>query len=84
MSDVYFQYGRSDYISSDSRGYGEPRDPHGRRHQPHPRDPAGAGIAARNKRQEDLRADAARLAANREYQAEIRAVRQELDELRAW
>ena len=41
-------------------------------------------IAARNKRQEDLRADAARLAANPEYQAEIRAVREELDELRAW
>jgi hypothetical protein len=32
----------------------------------------------------DLRADAARLAANPEYQAEIRAVREELDELRAW
>jgi hypothetical protein len=37
-----------------------------------------------NLRQEDLRADAARLAANPEYQAEIRAVREELDELRAW
>lgn len=41
-------------------------------------------IAAHNKRQEDLRADAARLAANPEYQAEIRAVREELDELGAW
>jgi hypothetical protein len=41
-------------------------------------------IAAHNKRQEDLRADAARLAASPEYQAEIRAVREELDELRAW
>lgn len=41
-------------------------------------------IAAHNKRQEDLHADAARLAANPEYQAEIRAVREELDELRAW
>jgi hypothetical protein len=41
-------------------------------------------IAAHNKRQEDLRADAARLAANAEYQAEIRAIREELDELRAW
>ena len=41
-------------------------------------------IAARSKRQEDLRADTARLAANPEYQAEIRAVREELDELRAW
>jgi hypothetical protein len=41
-------------------------------------------IAAHNKRQEDLRADAVRLAANPEYQAEIRAVREELDELRAW
>ena len=41
-------------------------------------------IAAHSKRQEDLRADAARLAANPEYQAEIRAVREELDELRAW
>ena len=36
----------------------------------------------RNKRQEDLRADAARLAANPEYQAEIRAVREELDDAR--
>jgi hypothetical protein len=41
-------------------------------------------IAAHSKRQEDLRADAARLAANPEYQAEIRAVREELDQLRAW
>jgi hypothetical protein len=41
-------------------------------------------IAAHSKRQEDLRTDAARLAANPEYQAEIRAVREELDELRAW
>jgi len=41
-------------------------------------------IAAHNKRQEDLRADAARLAASPEYQEEIRAVREELDELRAW
>jgi hypothetical protein len=41
-------------------------------------------IAAHKKRQEDLRADAARLATNPEYQAEIRAVREELDELRAW
>jgi hypothetical protein len=41
-------------------------------------------IAAHNKRQEDLRADAARLAADPEYQEEIRAVREELDELRAW
>ena len=41
-------------------------------------------IAAHSKRQQDLRADAARLAANPEYQAEIRAVREELDELRAW
>jgi hypothetical protein len=41
-------------------------------------------IAAHNKRQEDLRADAALLAANPEYQAEIRAIREELDELRAW
>jgi hypothetical protein len=39
---------------------------------------------AHSKRQEDLRADAARLAVNPEYQAEIRAVREELDELRAW
>jgi hypothetical protein len=31
-----------------------------------------------------LRANAARLAANPEYQSEIRAVRGELDELRAW
>jgi hypothetical protein len=36
-------------------------------------------IAANRNRQEDLRADAARLAANPEYQAEIRAVREELE-----
>jgi hypothetical protein len=41
-------------------------------------------IAASSKRQEDMRADAARLAANPAYQAEIRAVREELDELRTW
>jgi hypothetical protein len=41
-------------------------------------------MAAHSKRQEDLRADAVRLAANPEYQAEIRAVREELDELGAW
>ena len=41
-------------------------------------------IAARNKRQEDPPADAARSAAKPEYRAEIRAVREELDELRAW
>jgi ribosomal protein L19E len=34
--------------------------------------------------QRRISADAARLAANPEYQAEIRAVREELDELRAW
>jgi hypothetical protein len=41
-------------------------------------------LAAHSKRQDDLRADAKRLAASPEYQAEIRAVREELDELRAW
>jgi len=41
-------------------------------------------IAARSKRQQDLRADAARLVANPEYQAEVRAIREELDEFRAW
>jgi hypothetical protein len=41
-------------------------------------------LAAHQKRQADLRADAAKLAANSDYQAEIRAVRDELDELRAW
>lgn len=41
-------------------------------------------LAAHQKHQADLRADAARLAANPDYQAEIRAVRDELDELRAW
>src|SRR5579863_3672933 len=41
-------------------------------------------IAAHRERQDALRADAARLAANPEDQAEIRAVREELDELRAW
>jgi hypothetical protein len=38
-------------------------------------------IAARNKRQEDLRADAARLTANPEYRAEMRAVREEIDDV---
>ncbi len=41
-------------------------------------------IAARSKRQQDLHADAARLATSFEYQAEIRAVRGEMDDLRAW
>jgi hypothetical protein len=41
-------------------------------------------VAAREKRQANLRADAARLMANPDYQAEVRAVREELDELRAW
>jgi len=41
-------------------------------------------LAARHKHQADLRADAERLAADPEYRAEIRAVRDELDELRAW
>ena len=40
-------------------------------------------LAAHQKHQADLRADAARLAATSDYQAEIRAVRDELDELRA-
>jgi hypothetical protein len=42
------------------------------------------GLAAHQRHQADLRADAARLAANPDYQAEIRAVRDDLDELRAW
>src|ERR1700691_5284599 len=41
-------------------------------------------FAAHEKHQADLRADAARLVANPDYQAEVRAVREELDELRAW
>jgi hypothetical protein len=41
-------------------------------------------LAAHEKRQADMRADAARLMANPEYQAEVRAVREELDEIRAW
>ena len=41
-------------------------------------------LAAREKHQADLRADAARLMADPEYQAEVRAVRAELDELSAW
>jgi hypothetical protein len=41
-------------------------------------------LAAHQKHQADLRADAARLAADPDYQAEIRAVREELDEIRAW
>ncbi|GAB2860400.1 hypothetical protein GCM10027176_73200 [Actinoallomurus bryophytorum] len=41
-------------------------------------------VAAREKRQADLRADAEHLMATPEYLAEVRAVREELDELRAW
>ena len=41
-------------------------------------------LAAHAKRQADLRADAARLMADPEYTAEVRAVRAELDELSAW
>jgi hypothetical protein len=40
-------------------------------------------LAVRQKHQADPRADAERLAANSEYQAEVRAVRDDLDELRA-
>jgi hypothetical protein len=41
-------------------------------------------LAAHEKHQADLRADAERLMANPDYKAEIQAVREELDELRAW
>jgi hypothetical protein len=41
-------------------------------------------VAAREKQQAALRADAERLMANPEYLAEVRAVREELDELSAW
>ncbi len=41
-------------------------------------------LAAREKRQTDLRADAARLMSNPEYLAEVETVRAELDELSAW
>jgi ribosomal protein L19E len=41
-------------------------------------------IAAHEKHTADMRADAARLMANPEYIEEIRAVREEMDELRAW
>lgn len=41
-------------------------------------------FAAREKHQADLRADAERLRNNPDYQAEVRAIRQEMDELRAW
>jgi hypothetical protein len=41
-------------------------------------------LAAHAKHQADLRADADRLISNPDYQAEVRAVREELDELRAW
>lgn len=43
-----------------------------------------ADPAAHEKRQADLRADAASLRANPEYQAEVSAVREEMNELRAW
>jgi hypothetical protein len=52
--------------------------------RPRPASRRSKQLAAHNKRQEDLRADAARLAADPEYQADIRAVREDLDELRAW
>lgn len=41
-------------------------------------------MAAHEKRLADMRADAARLMANPEYLEEIRAVREDMDELRAW
>jgi hypothetical protein len=41
-------------------------------------------LAAHERHQADLRADAERLRANPEYQAEVQAIRRELDELRAW
>jgi hypothetical protein len=41
-------------------------------------------LAARAQRQDRLRAEAAALAADPEDLAEIRAVRQEMDALRAW
>jgi hypothetical protein len=41
-------------------------------------------LAARAQRQDRLRAETAALAANPEDLAEIRAVRQEMDALRAW
>lgn len=41
-------------------------------------------LAAHEKHQADLRADAERLMSNPEYRAEVNAVREELDELRAW
>src|SRR6202008_277008 len=40
---VYFTYGRSDYISAYSRGYEEPGHSHRGRDQPHAGRPAGAG-----------------------------------------
>lgn len=40
-------------------------------------------LAARQKHQAGLRADAVQLAANPEYQAEVRAIREELDDLHA-
>jgi hypothetical protein len=40
-------------------------------------------LAAHEKHQSDLRADAARLMADPEYPAEVRAVRAELDDLSA-
>lgn len=45
---------------------------------------AALEVAARRKRQAELRADAERLAASPEYRQEIRAIREEMDELRAW
>jgi hypothetical protein len=40
--------------------------------------------AARAKRRADLRADAERLMSNPEYVAEIKAVQEEMEDLRAW
>jgi hypothetical protein len=41
-------------------------------------------LAAHERHVADMRADAERLMANPEYIEEIRAVREEMDELRAW
>ncbi|MDH6110318.1 hypothetical protein P3T36_004750 [Kitasatospora sp. MAP12-15] len=41
-------------------------------------------LAAREQRQADLRADAARLMSTPEYLTEVRTVRVEVDELSAW
>jgi hypothetical protein len=81
--DAYSWYGRSDYISSDVADTENLAILTADGTSPTRAIQSALEPAAHKKHQADLRADAARLAANFDYQAEIRAVRDELDEFRA-